>query len=162
MQSPSRPKSPEESPINPTRTKPPFNSKVAVDSEMYSDNKPNSRPNFIHEDSLNHSEWLTKKDQEKKQNLHNQDPNQSRRNKELEFGWKNIDVHGVAPPHEFTISHINQHHDLLRLDDLKVAPEMNLGSTEWLNNYSIDFLGLTLKDLLAKGVVSKYVYFSLF
>lgn len=34
---------------------------------------------------------------------------------------------------------------------------MNLCSTEWLQHYSLEFLGLTLKDLLAKGVISKPV-----
>ena len=44
-----------------------------------------------------------------------------------------------------------------RLDDLKVAPEMNLSSEEWLGHYSLEYLGLNLKDLLAKGVISKPV-----
>lgn len=102
---------------------------------------------------MSHSEWLHKKNQEKKQRRVN--PNQTRINKEHEFGWKSTNMQDSMPPSEFTISHINQHHDMLRLEDLKVAPEMNLSSTEWLSNYSIDFLQLTLKDLLAKGVVSK-------
>jgi hypothetical protein len=32
---------------------------------------------------------------------------------------------------------------------------MNLDSAEWLKHYAIDRLQLTLKDLLAKGTVSK-------
>jgi hypothetical protein len=32
---------------------------------------------------------------------------------------------------------------------------MNLDSAEWLKHYSLDHLQLTLKDLLAKGTVSK-------
>lgn len=42
-----------------------------------------------------------------------------------------------------------------RLEDLKMAPNATLDSTQWLEEYSLESMKLTLKDLLAKGTVSK-------
>lgn len=39
---------------------------------------------------------------------------------------------------------------------------MNQSSEEWLKMYGIDYMKLTLKDLLSKGIVSKYVKWSFF
>ena len=75
--------------------------------------------------------------------------------KQAEFGWKPIDTVGSFPPSDYTVTHVNQDHDLLRLDENKVAPHMNLSSSEWLKVYSLETMKLTLKDLLAKGTVSK-------
>ena len=33
---------------------------------------------------------------------------------------------------------------------------MNANSTKWMQNYSLESMKLTLKDLIAKGVVCKY------
>lgn len=79
--------------------------------------------------------------------------------REAEFGWKNTETLNSVPPSDYTITHVNQNHDLLRLDDHKVSPLMNLSTSEWLKNYGVEKMQLTLKDLLAKGVVSKYVSF---
>lgn len=75
--------------------------------------------------------------------------------KEAEYGWKNLDTLDSVPPSDYTITHVNQNHDLLRLGETKVAPHMNLSSTEWLKNYGLETMQLGLKDLLSKGAVTK-------
>lgn len=65
------------------------------------------------ETSLTHGEWLAKKNQERRSAERNSHPNESRILKEKEFGWKHTDSLNSIPPNEFTISHINQHHDML-------------------------------------------------
>ncbi len=151
----SRDKTIRESSASPARLRPELNHEQSFDeqSDRYTLSKA-STPDR-ERTPMSHSEWLNKKKQDRmsqKQNLH-----QERISKNFEYGWKNLETINTVPPSSMTISHINQHHDLLRVDDLKAAPEMNLSSLEWLNNYSIEFLQLTLKDLLAKGVVSKPV-----
>lgn len=75
--------------------------------------------------------------------------------KELEFGWKKIDTAGSVPPSDYTVTNISQNYDLLRLDENKSVPNMKMNSRDWLEAYSLETMNLTLKDLLAKGVVSK-------
>ncbi len=144
-----------ESSASPARLRPEFKHEESFDehTKKYTASR-NSTPDRDRP-SMSHSEWLNKKKQDKMGQKNN--PNQDRINRDFEYGWKNTETINSVPPSPMTISHINQHHDLLRVDDLKAAPEMNLGSSEWLNNYSIEFLQLSLKDLLARGVVSKPV-----
>lgn len=98
--------------------------------------------------------------------------------KDLEFNWNHVETLGSEPPSNYTITHINQNHDLMvdsqnpksfclnktflnfvcflkRLDDVKMAPNVNLNSIQWLESYSLEKMKLTLKDLLAKGTISK-------
>ncbi|CAF0842281.1 unnamed protein product [Brachionus calyciflorus] len=75
--------------------------------------------------------------------------------KEAEYGWKDIETVGSVTPSDYTITHVNQNHDLLRIEETKIAPHMNMSSNEWLKIYGVERMELTLKDLLSKGVVTK-------
>lgn len=75
----------------------------------------------------------------------NSHPNDTRILKEKEFGWKNTDSLNSIPPNEFTISHINQHHDML------VSQE----------NFFLDFFLLSTKIYLGSfcDLIWKLIFF---
>lgn len=119
---------------NPARTRPPLQhqnsvtieppaNKVSLHDVARTDRQSRRRQNFnsvgnysresTPETSLTHGEWLAKKNQERRSAERNNNPNESRILKEKEFGWKHTDSLNSIPPNEFTISHINQHHDML-------------------------------------------------
>ncbi len=62
---------------------------------------------------ISHDEWLVKKNKAKKlTHSHSSgELNNLKRNKE--FGWKSTENLTSLPPSDYTISNINQHHDLL-------------------------------------------------
>lgn len=107
--------SPRTNVVNPSRTKPQFNipQKESVDEPTQRNNQYFSTSPSSNQASMTHGDWVLKKDQEKKYQQQHPDPNLSRNLKEYEFGWKQTDMQDSLPPNDFTISHINQHHDLL-------------------------------------------------
>lgn len=119
---------------NPSRTRPPLQhqnsfstepaaNKVSLHDVARSERQSRQRQNLnsvgnysresTPETSLTHGEWLAKKNQMRRSAERNSHPNDTRILKEKEFGWKNTDSLNSIPPNEFTISHINQHHDML-------------------------------------------------
>lgn len=77
--------------------------------------------------------------------------------REAEFGWKQIDFISTVTPSDYTITNVNQFNDIQRYEDTKKVPQMNMNSKEWLSIYGVERMKLTLKDLLSKGTINKYL-----
>ncbi|XP_052071945.1 von Willebrand factor A domain-containing protein 3A-like isoform X3 [Mytilus californianus] len=69
--------------------------------------------------------------------------------------WVNPTTKNVKPPHPLAITNVNQTRDLMRLQHAEAALQADLQtSEEWLKSHSIEYMKLTLKDLVDKGKVS--------
>lgn len=79
--------------------------------------------------------------------------------KEAEFGWKQSEFINSVTPSDYTITTVNQYNDIQRYEDTKKAPHMNMNSKEWLSIYGVERMQLTLKDLLSKGTINKYIFY---
>lgn len=65
--------------------------------------------------------------------------------------WRPPQTRGAIEPSDMTITHVNQTADLFRPDAFEAISAQHQKSSEWLKIHSIDFLKLTLKDLISKG-----------
>ncbi|XP_041363576.1 von Willebrand factor A domain-containing protein 3A-like [Gigantopelta aegis] len=75
---------------------------------------------------------------------------------ERERNWKNVKLKNARPPHPLTVTHVNQSRDLQRVEQsLTVVNADKQNSEEWLQTHSIEFLKLTLQDLIDKGQIGK-------
>ncbi|CAG2240359.1 von Willebrand factor A domain-containing protein 3A [Mytilus edulis] len=74
---------------------------------------------------------------------------------EKEIVWVNPTTKNAKAPHPLAITNVNQTRDLLRLQHAEAALQADLQtSEEWLKSHSIEYMKLTLKDLVDKGKVS--------
>ncbi|XP_071962568.1 von Willebrand factor A domain-containing protein 3A-like isoform X2 [Antedon mediterranea] len=68
-------------------------------------------------------------------------------------GWSDVSTRDVAPTPDMYVTDVNQTHDAIRARDMRAAFNEGQSSADWLNTHSVDTFKLTLKDLLAKGVI---------
>lgn len=57
----------------------------------------------------------------------------------------------IKPQSDLIVTHVNQAHELERVKALTAIPSDLQTTEEWLGNHSLEYQGLTLKDLLDKG-----------
>ncbi|KAK3089710.1 hypothetical protein FSP39_005810 [Pinctada imbricata] len=68
--------------------------------------------------------------------------------------WQKIKVKNAKPPHPLTVTHVNQTNDLMKMEHAEAAMQAELqNSEEWLHTHSIEYLKLSLKDLVDKGKI---------
>lgn len=68
--------------------------------------------------------------------------------------WQPVVVKNARPPHPLTVTHVNQTIDLMGLKNAEAVTASELQtSEEWLKFHSLEYLQLTLKDLVDKGKV---------
>lgn len=107
-----------------------------------------------HSKNLNEKDNLNNSDEQVK-NIKTVKRDDSCYLRDAEFGWKQIETIGSVTPSDYTITNVNQNHDLQRYEVTKKAPQMHMNSKEWLSIYGIESMQLSLKDLLSKGVINK-------
>ncbi|KAK2533549.1 Vwa3a, partial [Columba guinea] len=65
--------------------------------------------------------------------------------------WQDFTTSALGPDNGSLVTHINETQDLLRVQMKKIQSEKVQTTEEWLRNYSLESLQLTLKHLINKG-----------
>lgn len=68
--------------------------------------------------------------------------------------WEQPVVKNAKPPHPLTVTHVNQTRDLMKLQSAEAMMNAELqNSEEWLKLHSVEYMKLTLKDLVDRGKI---------
>lgn len=69
--------------------------------------------------------------------------------------WRPVPTANSVPPHELTVTQIDQTHDLLRVSGMDAGAADQQSTPEWLQRHSVEALRLTVKDLVQLGKLTK-------